>query len=204
VRHLTGHSTTEYRQGLERDPLGHGANLEPKGEGETSMPQKRLRTKTLSLMCRKTCEHGERGSLEPKSPVVQAKANRRASEAVPAPIRFERMEAATLRREGTSGNEPDEGDEWAPTLAEHTAPTELGIPYGTRVLGERSHRSSLSWGKPSTWRRVTGLEASEREGMRDAVSRPQWMSRSRKRYTLKGVCTVWRGAVGTGLVFDTI
>jgi hypothetical protein len=127
-----------------------------------------------------------------------------ASEAVPAPTRFERMEANTLRCEGTSGNEPDEGDERAPTLAEHTVFTELGIPYGRRLLGERSHRSSLSWGKPSTWRRVTGLEASEREGMRDAVNRPEWMSRSGKRYTLKGVRTVWGGADGKGLVFDTI
>ena len=97
------------------------------------------------------------------------------------------MEVRTLRCEGTSSNELDEGDEWAPTLAEHTVLTEPGIPYGRRLLGERSHRSSLSWGKPSTWRRVTGLEASEREGMRDAESRPEWMPRSGKRYTPKGV-----------------
>ena len=70
----------------------------------------------LSPMRRKTCEHGERASLELKSPVVPPKANRRASEAVPAPTRFERMEARPLRCEGTSGNELDEGDEWAPTL----------------------------------------------------------------------------------------
>ena len=167
------------------------------------MPRKRLRTKTLSPRCRETCEHGERASLEPKSPVVQPKANRRASEAVPVPMCFERMEAHTLRCEGASSNELDEGDEWAPTLADHTVPTELGIPYGRRLLGERSHRSSLSRGKPSTWRRMTGLEASEREGMRDAVSRPEWMSQSGKRYTLKGVRTVWGGADGKGLVFDT-
>lgn len=111
-------------------------------------------------MRRKTCEHSERVSLELKSPVVQSKANRRASEAVPASTRFERMEATTLRCEGTSGNELDEGDEWAPTLADHTVLTELGIPYGRRLLGERSHRSSLNWGNPSTWRRMTGLEAS--------------------------------------------
>jgi hypothetical protein len=154
-------------------------------------------------MCRKTCEHGERVSLEPKSPVVQPKANRRASEAVPALTRFERMEVRTLRCEGASSNELDEGDEWAPTLAEHTVSTELGIPYGRRLLGGRSHRSSPSWGKPSTWRRVTGLEASEKEGMRDAESRPEWMPRSGKRYTLKGVRTVWGGADGKGLVFDT-
>jgi hypothetical protein len=77
VRHLTGHSTTEYWRGWERDPSGHGAYLEPKGEGKTSRPRKRLRAKTLSPMCRKTCEHGERASLEPTSPVVQAKANKR-------------------------------------------------------------------------------------------------------------------------------
>ena len=81
--------------------------------------------------------------------------------------------------------------QFTPTLAEHTMLTERGIPYRRRLLGERSHRSRLSWGKPSIWRRVTGLEASEREGMRDAVNRPEWMSRSRKRYTLKGVRTVW-------------
>jgi hypothetical protein len=132
-------------------------------------------------MCRKTCEHGERVSLEPKSPVVQPKANRRASEAVPALTHFERMEVRTLRCERASSNELDEGDEWAPTLAEHTVSTELGIPYGRRLLGGRSHRSSPSWGKPSTWRRVTGLEASEREGMRDAEIRPEWMPRSGKR-----------------------
>src|SRR5207247_2091695 len=57
VRHVTEHSTTEYRWGLERDPSGHGAHLELKGEGETSMPRKRLRTKTLSPRCCKTCEH---------------------------------------------------------------------------------------------------------------------------------------------------
>jgi hypothetical protein len=113
------------------------------------------------------------------------------------------MEVRTLRCEGASSNELDEGDEWAPTLAEHTVSTELGIPYGRRLLGGRSHRSSPSWGKPSTWRRVTGLKASEREGMRDAESRPEWMPRSGKRYTLKGVRTVWGGADGKGLVFDT-
>jgi hypothetical protein len=120
VRYLTGRSTTEDRWGLERDPSGHGAYLEPKGKGEMSMPRKRLRTKTLSPMCRKTCEHGERVSLEPTPPLIQLMANRRASEAVPAPTRFERMEANTLRCEGSSGNEPDEGDEWAPPL---------GFPY---------------------------------------------------------------------------
>jgi hypothetical protein len=67
-------------------------------------------------MRRETCEHGERGFLEPKSPVVQPKANRRASEAVPALTCFERMEVRTLRCEGASSNELDEGDEWAPTL----------------------------------------------------------------------------------------
>ncbi len=47
VCHLTGRRTTDYRRGLERDPQGHGASLEPKGEGETSMPRQRLRRKTL-------------------------------------------------------------------------------------------------------------------------------------------------------------
>jgi hypothetical protein len=84
------------------------------------MPRKRLRTKMLSPRRCKTCEHGERASLELKSPVVQPKANRRASEAVPAPTHFERMEVRTLRCAGTSGYELDEGDTWAPTL---------GFPY---------------------------------------------------------------------------
>jgi hypothetical protein len=34
--------------------------------------------------------------------------------------------------------------------------TERGIAYGMRVLGRRSPRSSLSAGKPRTWRRGTG------------------------------------------------
>jgi hypothetical protein len=136
-----------------------------------SMPRKRLRTKTLSPMCCKTCEHGERVSLEPKSPVVQPKANRRASEAVPASTRFERMEANTLRCEGTSGNDPDEGDEWAPTLADHTMLAELGIPYGTRVLGERSHRSSAPLRtKRLSHRDVGPLEqCGENSGLSDLV-----------------------------------
>jgi hypothetical protein len=112
------------------------------------MPRKRQRTKTLSPMRRKTCEHGERVSLEPKSPVVQPKANRRASEAVPAITRFERMEVRTLQCEGASSNELDEGDEWAPTLTDHTVFAELGIPYGTRVLAACRREAStpgLSW-----------------------------------------------------------
>ena len=38
------------------------------------------------------------------------------SEAGPALTRFERMEVRTLRCEGASNNEFDEGDEWAPPL----------------------------------------------------------------------------------------
>ncbi len=181
VRHLSGHCTTDYWRGWERNPQGHGASLSPFGSRETSMPRKRLRMKMLRPTRRKTCEQGERRSLVPKSPLVQPKANRRASEAVPAPTRFERMEARTLQCEGTSGNELDEGDEGAPTLDFPSCVYRTWIPYRTRVLGERSHRRSLSWGKPIAWRRVTGLEASQREGMRDAVSRPEWMPRSRKR-----------------------
>jgi hypothetical protein len=51
-------------------------------------------------MRRKTCEYGERGFLEPRSPVVQSKANRRAHDSVPALTRFDRMEVRTLRCEG--------------------------------------------------------------------------------------------------------
>ena len=142
------------------------------------------------------------GFLNPSLQWSNPRPAKDASEAAPTRTRFERMEGRTLRCEGTSSNELDEGDAWAPTLADHTVLTELGIPYGTRVLGERSPRSSLSWGKPITWRRMTGLEASEREGMRDAESQPEWMPRSGKRYTLKGVRTVWGGADGKGLVFD--
>jgi len=138
------------------------------------MPRKPLRMKMLSPRRRKTCEHGERDALSLKSPVVQSKANRRASEAVPAPTRFERMGVRTLRCAGTSGNELEEGDTWAPTLADHTVLTELGIPYGRRLLGERSHRSSLSWGKPSTWRcalRGAGdVPVGERDDWSDVVN----------------------------------
>ena len=121
------------------------------------------------------------GLLNPSLQWSKPRPTKDASEAVPALTRFARMEVRNLRCEGASSNQLDEGDAWAPTLAEHTVLTELGIPYGRRLLGERSHRSSLSWGKPSTWRRVTGREASEREGMRDAESRPEWMPRSGKR-----------------------
>ncbi len=47
-----------------------------------SMARKRFRMKTLSSDAPKTCEHGERGFLEPKSPMVQPNPSRRASEKV--------------------------------------------------------------------------------------------------------------------------
>jgi hypothetical protein len=50
--------------------------------------------------------------------------------------RFVRMEATTIRSKGTSGIELDEGDEWTPTLAEHTILGELGIPFRSRLRGE--------------------------------------------------------------------
>jgi hypothetical protein len=76
------------------------------------------------------------GLLNPSLQWSKPRPTKDASEAVPAPTRFERMEATTLRRDQTSDNEPDEGDEWASTLADHIVLTELGIPYGRRLLGE--------------------------------------------------------------------
>jgi hypothetical protein len=100
VRHVTGHSTTDYRRGWERDPRGHGASLEPKGEVETSWP---------------SCAHGTWDSL---------------------------------RKETSRRTESSESSELRKT--QHLA-------------------------------KVTGLVSSERDPMRDAGSRPTWMSRSAKR-----------------------
>ena len=158
------------------------------------MPRKRLRGKTLSLMRRTTCEHSERGCLEPKSPVVQSKANRRASEAVPALTRFERMEVRTLRCEGRRAINSMKETNGHLHATFQTVLTELGIPYGTRVLGERSQRRSLRRGQPIAWPRMTGLKHLCRDGMRDAESQPQWMPRSGKRYTRdRRTCRLGRG-----------
>jgi hypothetical protein len=44
-------------------PLGRLAYLEPKGEGESSMPVKRLNGKGCNVRRRKPCTYGEAGQL---------------------------------------------------------------------------------------------------------------------------------------------
>ena len=81
---------------------------------------------------------GKEGVLNPSLQWSNLRPTKDASEAVPALTRFERMEVRTLQCDQTSSNELDEGDEWAPTLTHHTVLTELGIPYGGRLLESRS------------------------------------------------------------------
>src|SRR5882672_8611284 len=65
-----------------------------------------------------------------------------------------------------------QGDAWGTYVAlERAAPPERGMAYRTRVPWSRSPRSSLRWGKPTTWRRGTGWQHMKRgrTGARCAV-----------------------------------
>src|SRR6266581_3290692 len=71
-----------------------------------------------------------------------------------------------------------QGDEWGTYVAlERAAPPERGMAYRTRALRSRSPRSSLRWGKPTTWRRGTGRGHGKGGRVRDAHEpEPQYMS----------------------------
>ena len=75
-------------------------------------------------------------------------------------------------------NEHIEGDEWGTYVAlARAAPPERGMAYRTRVPRSRSPRSSLRWGKPTTWRRGTGRRHGKGGRVRDAQEpEPQYMS----------------------------
>ena len=63
----------------------------------------------------------------------------------------------SLRLAGRWRTTPFKGMSGTPTSrSTRSAPTERGIAYGTRVLWQRSLRSSPRTGEPSTWRRETG------------------------------------------------
>src|SRR5882672_7689093 len=66
-----------------------------------------------------------------------------------------------------------QGDAWGTYVAlERSAPPERGMAYRTRVPWSRSPRSSLRWGKPTTWRRGTGRRERKGGRVRDA-QRPE-------------------------------
>src|SRR6266705_2466059 len=75
-------------------------------------------------------------------------------------------------------NEHIEGDEWGTYVAlERSAPPERGMAYRARAPRSRSPRSSLGWGKPTTWRRGTGRRHGKGGRVRDAQEpEPQYMS----------------------------
>src|SRR5207245_11756822 len=71
-----------------------------------------------------------------------------------------------------------EGDEWGTYVAlARAAPPERGMAYRARAPRSRSPRSSLGWGKPTTWRRGTGRRHGKGGRVRDAQEpEPQYMS----------------------------
>src|SRR5712691_266546 len=71
-----------------------------------------------------------------------------------------------------------QGDEWGTYVAlERAAPPERGMAYRARAPRSRSPRSSLGWGKPTTWRRGTGRRHGKGGRVRDAQEpEPQYMS----------------------------
>src|SRR6266446_4219400 len=70
-----------------------------------------------------------------------------------------------------------QGDEWGTYVAlERAAPPERGMAYRARAPRSRSPRSSLGWGKPTTWRRGTGRRHGKGGRVRDAQEpEPQYM-----------------------------
>src|SRR6266852_3950997 len=70
-----------------------------------------------------------------------------------------------------------QGDAWGTYVAlERSAPPERGMAYRTRVPWSRSPRSSLGWGKPTTWRRGAGRRHGKGGRVRDAQEpEPQYM-----------------------------
>src|SRR5713101_8766714 len=68
-------------------------------------------------------------------------------------------------------NEHIEGDAWGTYVAlARAAPPERGMAYRARAPRSRSPRSSLGWGKPTTWRRGTGGRHMNGGRVRDAHS----------------------------------
>jgi hypothetical protein len=62
-----------------------------------------------------------------------------------------------------------QGDEWGTYVAlVRAAPPERGMAYRARAPRARSPRSSLGWGKPTTWRRGTGRRQGKGGRVRDA------------------------------------
>src|SRR5260370_36822503 len=80
-----------------------------------------------------------------------------------------------------------QGDEWGCSVAlERAAPPERGMAYRARAPRSRSPRSSLGWGKPTTWRRGTGRRHGKGGRVRDAQEpEPQHMSSTGELITIE-------------------
>src|SRR5712691_4241957 len=70
-----------------------------------------------------------------------------------------------------------QGDEWGTYVALiRSASPERGMAYRARAPRSRSPRSSLGWGKPTTWRRGTGRRHGKGGRVRDAQEpEPEYM-----------------------------
>ncbi len=91
------------------------------------------------------------------------------------PINFR---GAYSSHDGRCATSTLQGDEWGTYVAlARSAPPERGMAYRARAPRSRSPRSSLGWGKPTTWRRGTGRRHGKGGRVRDAQEpEPQYMS----------------------------
>src|SRR6266705_3262680 len=94
-------------------------------------------------------------------------------------------------------NEHIEGDEEGTYAAlERSAPPERGMAYRARAPRSRSPRSSLGWGKPTTWRRGTGRRHGKGGRVRDAQEpEPQYMPSTGELIDIERVTISSEGAV---------
>jgi len=136
------------------------AYLDPKGEGDLSMPLKRrLCPDVRGGAARDPRDMAKAGLPESQSPAVVltlVATSPQGNAVESSSIVFLEL---YLPPGGRWRATPEKGMSGTPNWhSKRSAWTEHGIAYRTRVPRQRSLRSSQRWGKPTTRRRETGVE----------------------------------------------
>jgi hypothetical protein len=156
------------------------AYLDPKGEGDQSMPGKQWsRPGVRDEVLRDPRNMARAGLPEAKSPEMQAAIHRKDARTGAVPCAGVPLSPAQPSGHRTMPNEGIEGDELAAYVPLDTCnKDERGIAYGTRVLWRRRPRSSRRShdlprrpGEPDTGRRGPGDRASTVPGGRRNAKR---------------------------------